>query len=71
MAKIIADLKNGVQIEEAPNSLRTMASYVDVSLYGLTASGVGLMDKCSSFSDTCLFLMKLQNSAIRPKIFSR
>lgn len=44
MAKIITNFENGVQIEEAPNSLRTMAPYVDVSLYGLTASGVAFYE---------------------------
>lgn len=39
MVNKITSREHGVQIEEAPNSLRTIAPYVDVSLYGLTASG--------------------------------
>lgn len=46
MVQIITSLENGVQIEEAPNSLRTIAPYVDVSLYGLTASGVAFYELC-------------------------
>ena len=44
MVKIVTNFENGVQIEEAPNSLRTIAPYVDVSLYGLTASGVAFYE---------------------------
>ena len=35
MVKIVTNFENGVQIEEAPTSLRTIAPYIDVSLYGL------------------------------------
>lgn len=44
MVKIVTNFENGVQIEEAPNSLRTIAPYVDVSLYGLTASGAAFYE---------------------------
>ena len=44
MVKIFSDFEDGVQIEEAPNSLRTIAPYVDVSLYGLTASGAAFYE---------------------------
>lgn len=44
MVEIVTNFENGVQIEEAPNSWRTIAPYVDVSLYGLTASGAAFYE---------------------------
>ena len=39
MVEFITNEKTGLQIEEAPNNLRTIAPYIEVTLYGLNAAG--------------------------------
>lgn len=39
MVKYIIDKKNGLQVEDAPNSLRVIAPYIEITLSGLNAAG--------------------------------
>ena len=39
MVEFITDKKDGLQVEDAPNSLRTIAPYIEITLYGLNAAG--------------------------------
>ena len=39
MVTFVTNKKEGLQIEEAPNSLRTISPYIEVTSYGLSASG--------------------------------
>lgn len=44
MVTYVTNKKDGLQIEEAPNSLRTIAPYIEVSLYGLTSDGLAFYE---------------------------
>ena len=39
MVVYVTDKKDGLQVEDAPNSLRTIAPYIEITLYGLNAAG--------------------------------
>ena len=39
MVVYVTDKKDGLQVEDAPNNLRTIAPYIEITLYGLNAAG--------------------------------